>query len=493
MSRSSVHLKPFAVLCTCAAFSLVMMGGCPFFDDLFNSNSNTNANANANDNADDNANDNEKVTGNTGLTGSYVGSERCSLCHNNTHAKWAETLHSKALESLEEIGQDKNPNCITCHTVGYGQSGGFVDRETTNALAGVGCEACHGPGKDHVNNIEDESLRPPKSIAASVCGACHTGEHQPNYDDWLTSRHAEIQPSLVEEFAEGTNASSCGVCHSGDVFVAKLNGETVGADYLEGKTEEELNPITCAVCHDPHQKTENAAAPEDGRDYQLRFAQIKYTTPSTSLADAQDGTRFNLCGQCHHARNRVWTDSSREPHPSDQVNVFFGEIPLPDSDPTPIVASRASVHLNTAEQCSTCHVVRKPFEQDIAPAVSGHTFEVNFDGCVDCHGTAEIAEAKFNALKVEFDFRAELVLEALDEWATNNDIDGKGTNSWEFTSEGGPASSGQAKIPNEIKKARYLYYYVVQGGGNGVHNPDFVREALVRALEYAETAPARLP
>ena len=448
---------------------------------------------NSDANTPDSNTPNVPTTGDSGLTGKYVGATRCSLCHNSIHSKWNQTLHSKALESLEAIGQGSNSACVGCHVVGFGEAGGFVNRATTNSLAGVGCEACHGPGGDHVANIEDKTKYPPKSIAADVCGKCHTGEHHPNFEDWEMSNHAGIQPELIEEFAAGTNAATCGVCHSGDVFVAKLNGETVNADFLKNKTEEEMNPITCAVCHDPHEKTGNAVEPEDGRDYQLRFAQVKFTTPTNTLTAAQDPTRFNLCGQCHHARNRVWTDSSREPHPSDQINVFFGEMPLPDAKPDPIIPSRPSVHLNAAEQCSTCHVFRKPIEEGIAPAVSGHTFEVNFEGCVDCHGSAEIAEAKLDGLKVELDGRAAAVKSALDTWALANVIESKGALSWEYTSEGGPATAGQTKIPDGIKKARYIYYYVVAGGGNGAHNPDYVREGLMLALDYIATAGPRLP
>ena len=435
----------------------------------------------------------DDTPGDSGLTGKYVGSARCSVCHSNVHSDRSLTLHAHAYETLEAIGQQNNPDCVRCHTVGHGQPGGFVSRTTTNDLASVGCEACHGPAADHVNNVNDESLRPPINISATVCGQCHTGEHQSNYDDWLVSRHSQIQPSLVEDFAAGESANSCGKCHSGDAFyLGAIKGQTVPADLLQSKTAEQMNPITCAICHNPHANTGNAAEPEDGREYQLRYEQIKYTTPSTKLADVVNPARFNLCGQCHHARERVWTDSSREPHPSDQVNVFFGELPVPDAHPEPIVAVRASVHLNTAEQCSTCHVFRR-LATNFSPTTSGHTFEVNFDACAECHGSQEAGEAKLAALKIEIDQRAELLEEALDEWALANDIDGKGELSWEYTSEGGPGSTGQTKVPDAIKKARYILCYIIQGGGNGAHNPDFVGDALITALEFAETSPPRLP
>jgi Cytochrome c554 and c-prime len=117
------------------------------------------------------------------LTGKYAGSERCSLCHANIHTDWSNTLHAHAFETLEAIGQDKNPDCVGCHTIGYGEPGGWVDRATTNDLAGVGCESCHGGAMDHANNVTDVSLRPKVDISASVCGRCHTDSHHPNYED----------------------------------------------------------------------------------------------------------------------------------------------------------------------------------------------------------------------------------------------------------------------------------------------------------------------
>src|SRR5262249_30827788 len=149
--------------------------------------------------------------------------------------------------------------------------------------------------------------------------------------------------------------------------------------------------------------------------------------------------------------------------------------------------SRNSVHLNTREQCSTCHVFRKDAVEGISPTVSGHTFEVNFEGCSECHGTIEIAFAKYDGLKFELALRKDNLKTALDAWSSRYGLN------WEYTNQGGPDSAGQARIPDAIKKARYLFYYVAGGGGTGVHNPDFVRDCLITAEEYAVNAPAPSP
>lgn len=479
-SKHLLRSSPLFSLVVASGAIAFLIAGCPIIPD---NNTNTNTNTNTNNNTNDNS-----AKGDSGLTGAYIGSERCSLCHNNVHNDWSQTLHAKAYDTLESIGQQNNAACVGCHTVGFGQPGGFVNRATTNSLAGVGCESCHGPGRAHAENANDESLRPKINISSNVCGACHTGTHHPNFEDWASSKHGAVDPELVPRFAAGQSLNSCGKCHSGDYFYhAIIRGDTVPDTLLQGKTAEEMNAITCVICHNPHAKTNNAATPDDGRDYQLRFPQIAFTTPTNTIEAAQDASRFNLCGQCHHARDRVWTDSSREPHPSDQVNVFFGEMPMPTAFPDPIVPSRVSVHLNAPEQCSTCHVYRAPFVAGLAPAVSGHKFEVNFGGCIDCHGTEEIAQAKLDGLKVELEIRSNRVKAALDAWSDQHGL------FWEYTSEGGPNAAGQARIPNDIKKARYIYYYVIAGGGNGAHNPDYVREALMAAEEYALNAPAPAP
>ena len=143
------------------------------------------------DDGDVNGNDNGSQTGNSGVTGRYIGADACVQCHAETHEDWLSTLHTSALESLE--GSDHAEDfCLACHTVGYGEEGGFVDRSTTNALAGVQCENCHGPARDHVDNPGDESVRPTTVISADVCGACHTGEHQPTFEQWSEARHSQI-------------------------------------------------------------------------------------------------------------------------------------------------------------------------------------------------------------------------------------------------------------------------------------------------------------
>lgn len=445
-----------------AAGCLLFMLGCPGIT------------PGADDNVNGNANDN--TGGNTGLTGKFVGSTRCGDCHSRTHDDWSLTLHAGALETLEEIGQGTNGECLACHTVGWGEEGGFVNRATTNDLAGVGCETCHGPSRDHAENVEDVSLRPPIDISADVCGQCHTGEHHPNTEEWTSSGHAVVNETVTEDLLEGGSfVNSCGSCHSGTVFFkSRIQVVPVPDNEFEGQSAEDLLGITCVICHNPHQRTGNAPEVPDGRDFQLRYAEIAEPFPTNTIDAATDPTRFNVCGQCHHSRGRTWRDTSRGPHASVQSNIYVGEMAMPDADEggfeEPLVPSLASVHLRATEQCATCHMYRQDFQSEVAPAIAGHTFGINYTGCVasGCHTSDFEAETRATTYMNAVQARLDDIEERLGDPAT-----------WEYSATGGPAD--QTTLSDEIKKVRFLFKYVEADGSLGLHNPDYVDSMLTEA------------
>ena len=416
-------------------------------------------------------------TGDSGVTGKFVGAARCAQCHKSTHEDWTGTLHAQALETLEAIGQGANGDCLGCHTVGFGQEGGFVNRATTNSLAGVQCENCHGAGLDHVS--DPLVVKPEIDISADVCGACHQGSRHPNFEQWSEALHSQINETVTADLLEGGSfVNNCGRCHSGDVFYSVIiKQETVPEDAFVGMNPEDLNPITCAICHDPHARTGNAAAPDTDRDYQLRFRQSVSPTPSNTIEDATNPERFNLCGQCHHSRGRTWQATTRGPHHSNQVNIYVGEMPLPDEEDEPLVLSRVSVHSFATEQCSTCHMYRQDFESEEAPAISGHNFTVNNAGCATsgCHPNTDAAVAAQATLQAEVQARLDDIADRLGDPST-----------WQFTSDGGPDEAGQALLSNEVKQIRFLYSYALVDGSLGVHNPDYVRSILDKAEELLD-------
>jgi len=114
---------------------------------------------------------------------SYLGIARCAECHQLFVDIWNKTGHARALLSLQNTGKASDPECLVCHTVGFGEEGGFQSITATPGLANVQCEACHGAGRDHLTDY----YRPMGHVAEAVCSRCHTKDKSPdfNYKDYL--------------------------------------------------------------------------------------------------------------------------------------------------------------------------------------------------------------------------------------------------------------------------------------------------------------------
>jgi hypothetical protein len=99
----------------------------------------------------------------------YVGSERCKNCHRHAYDIWKKSEHSHAYDALVAGARPdsaKNPSlrqydpeCIVCHTVGFGYVSGFKNETDSPKLKHVGCESCHGPASLHVKNENNVAAR----------------------------------------------------------------------------------------------------------------------------------------------------------------------------------------------------------------------------------------------------------------------------------------------------------------------------------------------
>lgn len=179
---------------------------------------------------------------------------RCSECHLTQFDFWRKTPHANALAPLIKANQDKNKECVQCHSVGLGAMNGFTDlnsvaelqtdsgqRKTLNTselavylsslhegrslkatAQGLGvqidgkpltldsslgrlqkswlpvqCENCHGPGGDH-----PMSEKYPRAVETTVCLKCHTPDRAP---EWYRK---DGQPDS-EKIAEKHRKISC--------------------------------------------------------------------------------------------------------------------------------------------------------------------------------------------------------------------------------------------------------------------------------------------
>ncbi len=107
----------------------------------------------------------------------YLGVAKCAECHQPFVESWEKTRHAGAFSSLQKAGKGADPECIGCHTVGFGEKGGFYTIETTPGLANVQCEECHGQDREHVEDFS----RPMKPVSESICLKCHKKDNSPDF------------------------------------------------------------------------------------------------------------------------------------------------------------------------------------------------------------------------------------------------------------------------------------------------------------------------
>ena len=265
----------------------------------------------------------DSVAGFLGLYTVADNQTTCGNCHVNNQTEWSGTLHAGRLRDAR-LPIPVSSRSATAATR-YHSSGTRTPLRACqggwNAVAdsvyhNVQCESCHGPGLTHVTNPNSLNiplasvLIPWKNLETGAveggpkdqsCSACHSGTHEPFAEQWAQSAHSNLRNEVGE--ARPKRATSCGAaCHRGDGAMAKLSGNAP-TNYIGKGT---AFPITCAVCHDPHNKTNS---------HQLR-----------APIDNPDVTA-NLCTSCH-VRSAVATPSftinSRGAHAS-QGAVYFGE------------------------------------------------------------------------------------------------------------------------------------------------------------------------
>jgi hypothetical protein len=100
----------------------------------------------------------------------YVGADKCKMCHKVEYTSWLETFHAKATDNAKASTDRKfGPDCLKCHAT-----------NSDEAMAGVQCEACHGAGSEFkkMNVMKDLALAKQSGLVVptqATCDGCHTG------------------------------------------------------------------------------------------------------------------------------------------------------------------------------------------------------------------------------------------------------------------------------------------------------------------------------
>jgi predicted CXXCH cytochrome family protein len=399
----------------------------------------------------------------------------CGNCHVGKLAEWQGTAHSHAWADLQASGQATS-SCEACHAtdaLGNFVADSLVGFDGTHSARyeDVQCEACHGPGLQHVTN--PDASQPLASMLVGTgltngCGECHHTAQYPFLEEWSQSEHGMVTHQSIAV----NNGEPCIDCHTGD---GALRSWGIEVDYLEkdslGANDGHL-AIVCAVCHDPHDAT---------NEKQLRFP---ISVPS--VAD-------NLCMKCHHYRAVPDVTSSRGPM-SPQGPLLLGSAGWRSPDFGPADTTIHGTHASSANTrlCATCHVARLPVTDASGAVVfnsTGHLFvaipcldatgkptaddtcdesQRSFDACTasGCHGSPDAARFAYDAATQRIDALVAEVNAMVAEVPAS-----------EFNTSDGVITTGEGAKFNAALGAM---------AGSPIHNPFLMEELLTASIKQLQ-------
>ncbi len=359
----------------------------------------------------------------------YISSDICAMCHPDVYDDWTASRHSKILLTAEEAqeegihpppeeytwddilytiggkwktqyvnttgyiitdssgepgsnqwndlterwvdynpGEKKPYDCGGCHTTGYSSEGnqdGIEGIVGTWTERNVACEACHGPGSNHLAGPSPETIV--KDTSANVCGECHSrGEDEKiQASDGLIRHEAQYQ----EFIATGHNDLDCVTCHEPHMFTAqRMSCESCHANRAElfADTAMAYAGVKCIDCHMPRAvKSAEGDASTFYGDVRTHMVEIN-TDPAETLtyidSDGEWGKGYITLGWacltsgCHSSENIEFASENymiahQSPEPSPTPT------PTPTPSPTP------------AEDGGRCIIATATYGSELSPEV----------------------------------------------------------------------------------------------------------------------------
>ncbi len=492
----------------------------------------------------------------------------CTGCHNNTIATdnftpWKSTGHAHIFSKNLNGGGHYGPDCWQCHTVGFNTTPGAVNNgfddqpgyaafkadktmvSPTGAGAEAGrysrmwstatytflaketnvqCEHCHGPqtGTGFLGFVESHRTTTNSSVgsqrtsmASDVCGYCH-GEplRHSRFQQWQQSGHGQFDLAIEEAISKNTEtfsllSTNCAGCHSAQGFLLYLAQLQAGIPLrtLPSFTipPDSAQPVTCAVCHDPHAEGATSGDPNTAT------VRVTDNTPKLPGGFAATGVgRGAICIVCHNSRNGgvgnnsylhqdgdskfgVLTDYAG-PHEACQGDVLMGKNAYFVGN-----GDLRSPHSLIVDTCANCHMEKTPPPPLLSYNLSGtnHTFRASTDICITCHGLNQgIASMLQKSVNAELTLLQDAISNVIVTRSTGTNpvtavtsLGGRGRVFVTRLDGSSTDPTGEGELLNAIPgltladlgpkqfdifaKSLWNYYLIKQDVSMGIHNPDF--------------------
>ncbi len=268
--------------------------------------------------------------------GTYLGAEACGSCHAETYTTWNDTDHANMAGIAEENASGVFywvayptrvmnetaflDRCASCHVTGW-EAGtqSWPEKETDpGKFLNLQCEGCHGPGDEEPWGTASMVV----DYSSALCGQCHS-----QFGDWLVSPHND---SITAVLSSDHASDTCLSCMSSQGFLGDNDYNISSPD---------LEPVSCAVCHDPHSRENDYLRFEDSTELCGQcHSGSRHSSYNVFLEGPHDEAELE-CTSCHGQGERLWHD---EPDPwfNHTFGIYNTFYPFNQTDPL---------------VCSSCH------------------------------------------------------------------------------------------------------------------------------------------
>ncbi|MBM4340389.1 MAG: hypothetical protein FJ110_12695 [Deltaproteobacteria bacterium] len=214
-------------------------------------------------------------------------------------------------------GQKVPFDCGPCHTTGYKKEGNQMGKPGligTWAFNGIQCEACHGPGSEHVAKPAKANIKVDKS--AAFCATCHRRgtdmkvipakgsgfiDHREQYQEMLQSPHKAmncVDCHNPHKRAKLDLKATCATCHQKQL-----------ADFRDSKHQKAK--VRCVDCHMPDLGETAIQRGYMKGDLATHLIKINIDPNAKQLTDDKKFSNGYItlgyaCLSCHTDRNASW-------------------------------------------------------------------------------------------------------------------------------------------------------------------------------------------
>ncbi|MEW6337086.1 MAG: hypothetical protein AB1625_06755 [Acidobacteriota bacterium] len=298
--------------------------------------------------------------------------------------KWKAGMTSTQVASH---GGTYSKKCIGCHTTGLrgiGQTStgewlynGWVavlynasdpsyfdyDGDGQAEIVNIGCEACHGPGGDHIlsGGSPSKIVNPAKlstEEANEVCGQCHirvlstpAGTHEWPFNDATKTPWVPGSGESLASYYKDAGG------YWPDGKTSKQHHQQLEDLYRSTKPTFQFHPVRCTECHNSHNQTGNQA-------------QLVEQIVDGSLTIPTRNNDNTLCLACHATHGPFESITKEEvAHYADNVEKIGSVISAHSHHPY------GPDRMMGLSRCSTCHMPATAVTA-VAYDIHSHTFEV---------------------------------------------------------------------------------------------------------------------